>query len=257
MDRGKRELDVMIRSKKVTVHQIQKLAGLLNFFCRAVVPGRAFTRRLYSKTAGLKSFHHVRVDREMRADCSVWLQFLEMDQAVCRPFMDFTVVLHADNIEYFTDGALDELRLGIGGCYQNCYFSGTLRADYFGANYAILNIQIVELYSVLVSLYLGIHKLANKRVVLFCDNESVVHMLNKTTSSCRVCMIMIRMIVLWSMKFNARIFCMHLRSEQNTAADLLSRGRIQEYLDMTSKNKRKLKETLPQELWPLPPSWLV
>ena len=35
--------------RKVTLLQIQQLCGFLNFLCRAIVPGRAFTRRLYPK----------------------------------------------------------------------------------------------------------------------------------------------------------------------------------------------------------------
>ena len=36
--------------KKATVKEIQKLAGYLNFLCRCVIPGRAFTRRFYAST---------------------------------------------------------------------------------------------------------------------------------------------------------------------------------------------------------------
>ena len=47
-------------SKKVTLKQLQKLCGFLNFLCRCVVPGHAFTRRLFAYTAGnLKPHHHI------------------------------------------------------------------------------------------------------------------------------------------------------------------------------------------------------
>lgn len=189
VERGKRELDIVIRSRKITVHQLQKLTGLLNFFCRAVVPGRAFTRRLYAKMSGLQKHHHLRVDREMRADCGTWLQFLKMDEAVCRPFLDFSNVFHADEIDFFTDGALDEERIGVGGCFGEKFFTGRLSTLDYSTSEKSINIQIVELYSVVLGLSLWIHRLANRRVVLFCDNEAVVHMLNKSSSSCKVCMI--------------------------------------------------------------------
>ena len=35
------------KSKKVTLNQLQKVCGFLNFLGRCVIPGRAFTRRLY------------------------------------------------------------------------------------------------------------------------------------------------------------------------------------------------------------------
>ena len=38
----------MADAKKTTVLKLQQLTGLLNFLCRAVVPGRAFTREMYS-----------------------------------------------------------------------------------------------------------------------------------------------------------------------------------------------------------------
>ena len=48
---------------KETLHQLQKLCGFLNFLCKCVVPGRAFTRRLYTLTSNeqgkLMPHHHI------------------------------------------------------------------------------------------------------------------------------------------------------------------------------------------------------
>ena len=38
----------LMKAKKFTLHDLQKLCGFLNFLCRCVVPGRAFLTRLYS-----------------------------------------------------------------------------------------------------------------------------------------------------------------------------------------------------------------
>lgn len=257
LERGRRELDIVLRAKKVTAHQIQKLTGLLNFFCRAIVPGRAFTRRLYAKAKGLERHHHVRVDGEMRADCKIWYTFLNMSEAVCHPFLDFSQVFHADQIEFFTDGALNEERIGVGGCYGDSWYAGQLSlCDYSDLDQAI-TIQMVEMYGVLLGLSLWIDRLTNRWVVLFCDNKAVVHMLNKSTSSCRVCMIMLRLITLWSMKFNTRIFCTHLKSEDNTKADLLSRNKIQEFLWFAGDSVQKEREKLNDALWPFKREWLI
>ena len=50
-----------ISKKKATVGQLQSLAGLLNFFNKAVHPGRTFTHRMYAKFAGhrLQKFDHI------------------------------------------------------------------------------------------------------------------------------------------------------------------------------------------------------
>ena len=42
------------KSKKVTLAQLQKICGFLNFLGKCVIPGRAFTRRLYAYTSGDK-----------------------------------------------------------------------------------------------------------------------------------------------------------------------------------------------------------
>ena len=56
----------VIELKKVTIKTIQQLTGTLNFLNRAIVPGRAFTRNMYtklkitnSKGRPLKQHHHV------------------------------------------------------------------------------------------------------------------------------------------------------------------------------------------------------
>ena len=92
-------------SRKITMKDLQKLCGFLNFLCRCIVPGRAFTRRLYAYTAGkdLKPHHHIRVTGEMRSDLTMWLQFLHQPEAYCRPFIDFENTLMADEINFYTD----------------------------------------------------------------------------------------------------------------------------------------------------------
>ena len=60
--------------RKATVLQIQQLTGYLNFLCRCVIPGRAFTRRFYAYISGSKLLphHHVRISNEMKMDLQVW-----------------------------------------------------------------------------------------------------------------------------------------------------------------------------------------
>lgn len=257
VERARRELDILIRSKKTTLNELQKLTGLLNFLCRAIVPGRAFTRRLYAKGKGvLRPYHHLKVDKEMKADCQVWLHFLCMDQAVCRPFLDFSEVWHADQLDYFTDAALNSSRLGVGGRYGEKWFAGSEFFRDSDINEGDINIQIAELYSIFLSLSMWIQDLRNRRVIVFTDNESVMHMINKSSSSCRVCMIMIRLITLWSMRYNVRVFAAHIGTEKNVDADRLSRGKVQEFLQ-SRRDKPESQELLPEQFWPFPKTWLT
>ena len=63
-DKALQQLTKVLDSRKVIVLQLLQLTGLLNFISRAIVPGRAFTRRMYAKFSNskLKQHHHIWVD---------------------------------------------------------------------------------------------------------------------------------------------------------------------------------------------------
>lgn len=75
---------------------------------------------------------------------------MSMDEAICRPFLDFEDLLHADRLQYFTDGALNPFRLGVGGSFGSEWFYGSQDVDSLGTEGERLNIQIVELYAILL-----------------------------------------------------------------------------------------------------------
>ena len=102
------------QTKKVTVLQVQRLCGTLNFICRGIVPGRAFTRRLYAIVSGdnLKPHYHVRITEENRLDLLIWKTFLVNQQAFCRPFMEMCIST-AEDIDMYSDAAKSHKR-GVG-----------------------------------------------------------------------------------------------------------------------------------------------
>lgn len=108
------QLQRILESKKIKVIELQRLTGLLNFLCKAIFPGRAFTRRMYAKYRNLKQHHHFRVDSELRSDCLVWIQFLDHPDCTSRPFVDLNDKLVADEFLFTTDASRNK-NLGIGG----------------------------------------------------------------------------------------------------------------------------------------------
>ena len=69
----------MLAKRSAMVKELQSLTGMLNFLNKAIVPGRAFTRRMYAKfsgaTNGKLKHHHICLDSEFKGDCQVWLDF--------------------------------------------------------------------------------------------------------------------------------------------------------------------------------------
>ena len=94
--------------RRMTILQLEKICGFLNFLSRAVVPGRAFTRRLYSQLQGsqhLKQHHHIKITNEMLFDLKMWKKFLLHTSAFYRPFLDFSSVVQPEDIGFFMDAS--------------------------------------------------------------------------------------------------------------------------------------------------------
>ena len=213
MDKLKRAREIVNyflnkRNKKATVVQFQKLCGFLNFLCRGVVPGRAFLRRLYSGTRGLskagnlKPHHHIRITEEHRLDLQVWRQFLQFPLVFARPFVDHLPVT-ATVIDMYSDASRN-FKLGFGAYCGSEWTFGQWNESFMKRNEP--SIEYLELYTLLVGVMNWIKFFKNRRIILFCDNEAVVHMVNNNSSKCKNCMHLIRVLVLESLIQNVRIF---------------------------------------------------
>ena len=109
------QIKLILSKKKTTVHAMQKLTGFLNFLCRCIVPGRAFTRRLCTHVSPkMKPHHHLSVNKEIRLDLETWWMFLWHSLIFCRPFIDFSEITHSEILNWFTDSLG---KIGCGGVF--------------------------------------------------------------------------------------------------------------------------------------------
>ena len=112
--------------KTVTIKDLQKLMGTLNFLCKAIFTGCTFLRCFYDKMVTsdgteLKQYHHVRTSTEMKQDCEVWISFLEHyndNITMCRPFVDLNVFETSETLNFYTDSSANS-RLGFGCIFNN------------------------------------------------------------------------------------------------------------------------------------------
>ena len=215
------------KRNKITINQLQKICGFLNFQGQYVVPGRAFTRRLYAHIKeGLKPHHHVRITGEMRKDLLMWREFIDHPTIYSRPFADFETNNPAPIIQMYSDAA-KKAGLGYGGICGNSWLYGIWDDSFLRE--CDPSIEYLELYALVTTVLNWIHRYSNKRVTLHCDNQAVVHMVNNTSSSCKNCMVLIRILVLKCLTENVRLFATYIRSCDNVASDLLSRQKIVEF----------------------------
>ena len=239
--------------------QLQTLTGYLNFLTRAIFAGRTFTRRIYAKFSlrnpRLKQHHHVSVDSEFRFDCEIWRFFLpnHRNEAVCRPMVDLDTVTYARELQ-FTSNASGTL--GMGATYNDLWLFAQWEVGYV-KTYAP-SIEYLELLGVAAAVLTWGHHLRNGRFVIYCNNQAVVAMLNKMTSSCRNCMYLLRLITLNNLIYNRRIFADYISTSDNDLSDALSRMQFERFWRLVREKGITMQEypsTISPLVWPASKIW--
>ena len=96
--------------------------------------------------------------------------------------MDFSKDLSTTEIEMFSDSSKNP-ELGFGGVCGNSWMFDKWDSDFVRDSDP--SIAFLELYALVATVLNWISRFKDRRVVLFCDNQSVVQMVNNTTSSCK------------------------------------------------------------------------
>ena len=249
-----------LRDKRtIKVQKIEALTGLLNFLNRAVVPDRAFTRRLYSKFTGktalggkkLKQHHHITVDQEMRLDAQVWIQFLEHPAVTYRPIKDFRAT--PTNPLFFSDASKNS-KLGFGCIMGNFWTFGQ-----WNSNFIIdcdPSIEYLELFGLAAGILTWTDELQNDNYLVHCDNQAVVHMINNSTSSCKQCMVLIRILTLDNLIHNRSLTAVYVPTLKNILADSLSRLNFTKFFKHAPRNINTFPSRLPEKIWPMERLWI-
>ena len=220
------------------------------------MPGRTFTRRLYahSSTVALPH-HHIQITQEIRLDLECWQAFLEMDRVFSRPFFHFQEY-QTLSINFATDASRNP-NLGAGGNCGGRWFIMQWNKRFIRRSNPSIN--YLELYALTVGILLSAHLFKNEKISIACDNMSVVHMVNKSTSKCKNCMVLIRIIVLHSLVHNVKIKVRHISSELNRFPDMLSRLQYKQFKREVRKSNlhfRHKPDQIPEEFIPMDKLWL-
>ena len=250
------------KNKKMEVQQLQQLTGFLNFLGKAVPPGRAFTRRLYcieerAIEKKMKKHHHIPVTAEMKMDLQLWQTFLHHPTIYSRQFLDMDKTIDSVDVDFYTDASANP-ELGCGGICGEDWFITQWNEKFIKKYHPSIN--YLELYALTVAIFNWIHKFKNQRIYIFCDNMSVVQMVNKTSSKCKNCMVLIRFITLQALTHNVKINVKHVPGKSNNFSDWLSRLEYQKFRQHARKTKRHFKGKpceIPEDLWPMEKIWLT
>ena len=118
-----------------------------------------------------------------------------------------------------------------------------------------LSIEFLELYALCMGIFIWEEKLTNIRITIFCGNKSVRDMVNSTSSKCKVCMILIRLLVLNCLIFNRKIYVEYISMHHNTLADALSRQDFRLFWKNAPAGTKSFPDRLPAAIWPVDKIW--
>ena len=161
-----------------------------------------------------------------------WSQFLSEDE-----------LTQAPNINFYTDASGTS---GYGAYYHPEWFRGDWEPCQLLCNKGI-SIAYQELFPiVLAALLWGAHW-SRKRILVLCDNEGTVTVINSGTSKSPVMANLLRHLVLCSMQCNFLVRAKHLPGRNNPIADALSRNQVQRFRRL-APNAHLLPTPIPEEL---------
>jgi hypothetical protein len=91
-----------------------------------------------------------------------------------------------------------------------------------------ISIAWQEVFAIVVACHLWGGSLQSKRIILYCDNESVVNIIINSKRISRV-VDLLRHLILLTLKYNLYITAQHIPGKRNEIADSLSRFQFQRF----------------------------
>ena len=208
------EISHWLTLEQATKHQVQVLVGKPSYVCSCVRPGRAFMSRLLND---LRLCHSRRsiifVSHELKLDLQWWLHFLDKYNGVS---VISTAFLESGESLFSTDATLT----GCGALCEGEYFH-----DLFPSfiTQQQLSITQLELLTVVVAVKRWQIRLQGRCIMLHCDNQACVDMINSMRSRNNFSQACLRELRLTLAVNNIMLKATHIPGHVNTLADCLSR----------------------------------
>ena len=187
----------------------------------------------------------------MHEDLDMWLTFINHPSIYARNFADFSTGFNTQGINMFSDVS-KVITLGYGGVCGSSWMYGQWEPNFIEDFDP--SIEYLKLFALVGTVLNWIHRYKNKRILLFCDNQSMVHMVNNTSSSCANCMVLLRKLILKGLTENIRIFAKYIRSADNKASDYLSHLKIEKFKQLRPDWDEQ-PTPIPSEIWPISKIW--
>ncbi len=196
--------------------ELESLAGSLQHACQVVPPGRTFLRRIFELMSVARQRHRpIRLNKSFRSDLRWWDTFLEDWNGIS--FLHECCPRRPDHHVY-TDASG---KFGCGALWQASWFQYC-----WPPAYQEKSIAIKELLPVVLACAIWGPMWQDTSVLLHCDNEAVVEVLNAGCSKDNHIMHLLRCLFFIRAHFRVRLRAVHIPGAVNTLADAISRNNL-------------------------------
>ena len=170
----------------------------------------------------LKQHHHIGLNKDFALDCKVWQIFLRnvTNVNLCRPFID-SLEQNSYQLTSFHSDASKKTTFGMGAVHDDDWVFGLWPKNFI--QQCDPSIEFLEMFALCAGILTWQKDLANRRIIIYCDNMGVVNMINNNASKCRRCMYLLRILTLNGLIHNRRISVKYVSSKNNFLSDALSR----------------------------------
>lgn len=172
----------------------------------------------------------------------MWLKFLQDFNGV--RLIHESEWLSSDNIELYTDSSGNP-ELGCGAYCQGhwSYWSWPLGWE----SSIFKEMSFLELVPILLAMYLwGEKYFANKKIIMYIDNNALVSIVNRQTSKSKRVMVLLRKLVLLLLRNDIMFKAQHILGKKNNIADSLSRKQFHHFRQLAQWADSN-PETIPDE----------
>lgn len=207
-----------LQKQSANIHDIQSLIGKLSFVASCVRPGRIFITRILNWFKTLPKVTHTqfKIPAEVKKDILWWREF----------FVDYNGV----SMMMLEDWSYPDHIFSSDACLTGCggFFSG----KFFHLKFPEIilenefSINVLELLAVMICVKIWGHLLEGKKIVILCDNQTTVSVLNSGKARRQTMGSILRKICFFEAKYQFMVKASYIEGAQNRYADLLSRWHL-------------------------------
>ncbi|XP_060725388.1 uncharacterized protein LOC132845438 [Tachysurus vachellii] len=209
----------------ISKKELLSLLGHLNFAMWITPQGRAFISRLLDISESAENLHDsIKLDAGCKSELHFWSLLCAGWNGISFFYNDEVETSVA--LKFFTNVAPSR---GFGGLFNNQWFASSWPKELSTLPPNALSTALLELYPIVKACILWGNLWFRKQILVYCNNEATVHIINKVCSSVLFINKFLRRLTWTCITSNFILRAAHIPGLDNKIADCLSRFKFQEF----------------------------